>query len=183
MDPIATRIEAVGRTIAGLSLLAVVIWAAIEAIVAEPAIAGSIIAAVATAAGGIAAVAYQQSRAERARVVENHRKRMEPVYEEFIEKAAERFGSDDQPMTPEDVAFFTRFRRKELLLRSAPEVIKAYNAWVDVEPSPANPTAPALAYETLLRAIRCDLGHRDSKLRKEDLLRLFSDIRTFQEPS
>jgi hypothetical protein len=176
MIPGAESLRRIGGALLGTALAALFTWIIIKAVNAEPAVAGSIIASIATAAGAVGAVAYQQSRVEREKIRERHRERMEPIYEEFVDRAAARFAAGDRPMSTDEVSFFAEFNRKNLLLRADPAVIQAFNAWVATAPSEANPNGPALAYERLLAAIREDLGHSDCGLRQKDLLRLFSDI-------
>lgn len=167
--------------VAGLIAVAIVLWSIVEAVRAEPAIAGSIIGSLAAAAAAVLAVVFQQAQADRARLREIHRKRMEPLYEQFIDLAAKRFA--DAASSSETNEFFQELRRKQLLLGANLEVIQAFNAWNRTQPTDTEPLAPALAYETLLHAIRTDLGHDDSQATRGDLLRLFSDFEDDQQHS
>jgi hypothetical protein len=164
-------VSAVGRVLAGLCLLGVVVWAAVESVSADPAVGGSIVVAVI----GAIAVVFERSRVEQERRREVQRQRMEPMYKEFVERAHDEFASQGQSGTPETRRFFTKFKGKELLLGADAKVIQALVVFEKTKPSDSEPLAPALAYEALLRSIRRDLGHSDSVLREGDLLRVFSD--------
>jgi hypothetical protein len=99
---------------------------------------------------------------------------MEPMYKEFVERAHKAFGSPGQS-SPEAKEFFTKFAGKELLLGADASVIKAFLAFKETRKTTGRPKAPQLAYDALLQSIRRDLGHRDLRLRRGDLLRLISD--------
>jgi hypothetical protein len=152
----------------------VALWAIVEAVSADPVVAGSIVGSLAAATGAVFAVVFQQARAERDRLKEVHRARMEPIYEQFVDLSSQRFA--DEPQAPDADRFFLDLKRKQLLLGADLKVIQAFNAWNRTSATEDEPLAPALAYEMLLRAIRADLGHSDPRPSRGDLLRLFSDF-------
>ena len=173
----ARLLQAIGWVlVVGLGGLA--LWAFIEAVQAEPAIVGSI----ATAALAAAGVVWQQRRVESERLAEARRKRMAPMYESllgFVMKGGHN-GPSGEP--PEDLATFMKdLKGRQLLLGASSEMIQAFNRWQAdtqaAEKSKDQVLGAVEAYEDLLRAIRKDLGHDDSKLPKWDLLRIFiSDL-------
>lgn len=150
----------------------VLIWAAVEAVSADPAVGGSIV----VAAAGVAGLVFERFRTERERRLEVQRERMEPMYKEFVERAHERFASQGQGSV-EAIGFFVKAKGREFLLGADAKVIKALIRFEKTESSDGEPLAPALAYEALLRSIRRDLGHDDSGLEQGDLLRLFTDYK------
>lgn len=78
-------------------------------------------------------------------------------------------------MTPEEATFFTELKAKLLVLGADATVVRAFVAFKRAERSEDKPHAAELAYEALLRSIRRDLGHRDKRLPKGELLRVFTD--------
>lgn len=168
------------QTLLGLVMLTATIgligWAFVEAVQAQPAVVGS----VATAALAVAGVVWQQRKSEKARLREAHRDRMTPIYEELlsiVRRAAENGSSGP---SEEMVEFIKDFKSRQLLLGAPSEMITAFNAWeatATKAKEQKDDVSMVLAWEQLLRAIRRDLGHDDSKLPPRELLRVFmSDI-------
>jgi hypothetical protein len=100
---------------------------------------------------------------------------MEPAYKDFVWRAYRRFESKGAPMSPEDATFFTELKAKLLVLGADAAVVRAFVAFDRAERSEVEPDAVELAYEALLRSIRRDIGHRDKRLPKGELLRVFTD--------
>lgn len=106
---------------------------------------------------------------------EAHRAKLEPLYAELIDRYR---GLKDQS---DAEGFFTEFVTP-LLMSGSDDVIKA---WVDFQRAwaRAHPAGQAdddtvdiqsmLAFETVLRAIRKELGHSNSDLAPGDLLRVY----------
>lgn len=161
---------------AGLAIIVAVTgllaWAFIEAVKAEPAVVGSIGVAVV----GVLGVVWQQRQSERARLREAHRDRMTPVYYELL-GAFKRFSTEDGAATdPEIEELFLDLKSRQLLLGASSEMLRAFNTWQKTAnelQERDDPIAAVAAWESLLLAIRRDLGHQDSDLPQGELLRLF----------
>jgi hypothetical protein len=157
-----------------IAIVGLVAWAFIEAVQAEPAVVG----AVATAVLGVAGVVWQQRQSEKARLREAHRDRMTPVYHELLKRVWQQAGPKTQ-QPAEDVAEFMRdLKSRQLMLGAPSAMIRAFNRWereAKAAQEKGDNIALVFAWEELLRAIRCDLGHDDSGLPRGELLRVFMD--------
>jgi type II secretory pathway pseudopilin PulG len=147
------------------------------AAVAGAALSGNVTAAaaLATALVSVFAVLLQQEHQKRLDLQQAHREQMIPFYEGFIDKVgsyAEKIAEGEPPN--ESLTAFMGEMHTKLLLRAPTTIIDAWvvNTRVPVPDDPTDPTA-VLAYERLLRAMRADLGHDDSKMPEGDLLRIF----------
>ena len=152
---------------------ALMIWAFIEAVRAEPAVVGSVGVAVI----GVAGVVWQQRQAEQARLREAHRDRMSSVYDELLKVIWSKVGgTQTEEIDPEVEAFFRDLKARQLTLGASSAMVQAFNKWTDLTKAAAEAgdnKAAIAAWEFLLRAIRSDLGHNDSDLPPGELLRLF----------
>jgi hypothetical protein len=168
------RLQAVFGYFLCLLLLALAIWGFVEAIQADPAVVGSIGVAVI----GVFGVVWQQHRSEQARLREANRDRMTPIYYELLGTIFQKIGSGEEggDPDPETEAFFRDLKARQLMLGASSEMVVAFNSWQRTTAElheKGDDTGAVLAWELLLRAIRKDLGHRDSDLRAGELLRLF----------
>lgn len=154
------------------AVIALIAWGFIEAVQAEPAVAGTVGAALIPLGGAV----WQQRKGETARVREAHRDRMSPVYYDLLGVMIEKFaGTGDSATDPEVEKFFRDLKARQLTLGASSEMIQAFNGWVrftNEAHEEGNDDAAVLAWEVLLRAIRSDLGHNDSDLPAHELLRL-----------
>jgi hypothetical protein len=105
-----------------------------------------------------------------------YRDKKTEIYDEFLKEFFGLFfsGGDkpDSPREKELVAFLREFTRK-LLLWSGPDVIEAFVAWKD-HLTKGKPDAKTISLlEGFLLAIRKDLRHSNSGLRKGFFARLF----------
>ncbi|HET9678414.1 MAG TPA: hypothetical protein VFP21_13025 [Solirubrobacterales bacterium] len=165
------------QQVVGLVLIAaaagLAIWAFVEAVRAEPAVVGSVGVAVI----GVAGVVWQQRQAEEARLREAHRDRMSPVYDELLKVIWSKVaGTQTEEIDPEVEAFFRDLKARQLTLGASSAMVQAFNRWTDLTKAAAEAgdnEAAVAAWEFLLRAIRSDLGHKDSELPPGELLRLF----------
>jgi hypothetical protein len=166
------------QTVIGLVLIAatavLVLWAFVKAVQAEPAVAGSIGVAVIGALG----VVWQQSRSEQARLRDANRDRMTPIYYELLGTIFQKIGAaeEEDASDPETEAFFKDLKARQLMLGASSEMVIAFNAWQQTTAElheQGDDVGAVMAWENLLRAIRKDLGHRDSNLPRGELLRLF----------
>jgi hypothetical protein len=158
---------------ATVAVTALVIWAFVEAVRAEPAVVGSVGVAVI----GVAGVVWQQRQTERARLREAHRDRMSPVYDELLKVIWGKVSSmQTEEIDPEVEAFFRDLKARQLTLGASSAMVQAFNQWTEATKAAAEAgdnQAAVAAWELLLRAIRRDLGHKDSDLPPGELLRLF----------
>jgi hypothetical protein len=159
---------------APIAALGLAVWGFIEAVQASPAVAGS----VATALVGVVGVLVQQRKTEQTRLREVHRERMTPTYDrllELVSHLADQKGVDADTVV---LPFMKDLKRRQLLLGAPAEMLLAFNKWERESAAAAqlkDTLAMALAWEGLLRAIRRDLGHRDTQLPNGELLAVFLD--------
>jgi hypothetical protein len=155
------------------ALTGLAVWAFIEAVQAEPAVVGSVGVAVI----GVAGVVWQQRQTEQARLREAHRDRMSPVYDELLKVIWSKVGgTQTEEIDPEVEAFFRDLKARQLTLGASSAMVQAFNQWTELTKAAAEAgdnKAAIAAWEFLLRAIRSDLGHKDSDLPPGELLRLF----------
>jgi hypothetical protein len=152
---------------AGVLLVIAVItlmgWAILRGIDKQPSVVGSLF----TAAAAIAAVVLGQFWSKRLELRQLHRDQMAPVYQELVDRMR------GEPGTGGDQ--FWKDLQRSLLLYCPAEVLTAYLQYqVDFNPdAPTEDPTNLLGWETVLRAIRKDLGHSDGSLRQYDLLRVW----------
>jgi hypothetical protein len=168
------RIQVLIRLILCVGIGGLLMWAFVEAVQAEPAVAGSIGVAVI----GVLGVVWQQSQSEQARLREANRDRMTPIYYELLGTIFQKVGSDDDGShpDPETEAFFRDLKARQLMLGASSEMVVAFNSWQATTAElheKGDDAGAVMAWEMLLRAIRKDLGHQDSDLPGGELLRLF----------
>jgi hypothetical protein len=170
----SSRLATAVGVVVVLGAVGLVAWGFIEAVNAEPAVAGSI----ATALLGVAGVLLQQHRIEQARLREIHRDRMTPIYDRLLAHFSSLADQEGANPTDEMSDFFKDLKRRQLLLGAPAKTLLAFTQW---ERDTGKATAEkdevgmALAWEALLRAIRRDLGHDDSALPRGELLAVFLD--------
>jgi hypothetical protein len=167
------------RFLALIGLIAIIaaaglfVWAFVEAVRAEPAVVGSVGVAVI----GVAGVVLQQRQAEQARLRGAHRDRMSPVYDELLKVIWSKVsGMQAEELDPEVEAFFRDLKARQLTLGASSAMVQAFNQWTEITKTAAeadDSKAAVATWELLLRAIRSDLGHKDSDLPPGELLRLF----------
>lgn len=101
---------------------------------------------------------------------------MGPVYYELLGVMIEKFaGGGSDPLDPEAEKFFRDLRARQLTLGASSQMIQAFNNWAQFTKEAGkegNSAAVLLGWEMLIRAIREDLGHKDSDLPPHELLRL-----------
>jgi hypothetical protein len=156
-----------------LGLIGLAGWGFVEAVQAEPAVVGSIGVAVAGALG----VVWQQRQAEKARLREARRDRIRPIYYDLLGVMFKKLSSSGVGGSdPEVEEFFKDLKARQLTLGASSEMVQAFNQWTQATAQAkeeGNDLKAVLAWEVLLRAIREDLGHEDSTLPPQELLRLF----------
>ncbi len=150
-----------------LGIVALVIWALVKGVEKDPAVVGTI----STAVAGIVIVVYQRSREKRQELERSHRGQMTPFYKQIVETVKDFKVFADKP-EGEQEAFF-RDLSTTFILNGPTPVIKAWNVWQLAVAVDSGPLASLVAFEKVLLAIREDLGHDNSALKRGDLLRLF----------
>ena len=105
-----------------------------------------------------------------------YRERKTEIYDEFLQKFFETFGSKaDAQATPESdnlVPFLREFMRK-LILWSGPEVIEAFVKWNDHLAKGVPDADSIFLTESFLLSIRKDLRHSNRGIRKGFFAKLF----------
>jgi hypothetical protein len=176
---VGARIQALFGVVVLIAIGGLFAWGFIEAVQADAAVVG----AVATAALGLAGVAWQQHQSEKARVREAHRDRMTPVYHELLRRVWQQAGQESQEPSEEVAEFMRDLKARQLILGAPKEMIQAFNRWereAKAAQERGDNVAVVFAWEALLRAMRRNLGHNDSGLPQGELLRVFmTDLDTF----
>jgi hypothetical protein len=158
--------------IAVLALAVGAVWLIVRGIEESPGLVGTFV----TAGSAVVAVSLPRVYEQRRERQQQHRERMAPMYEELITRMRE-FPSEE----PENKAReFWVGLHVNLITWAPASVIKAWIAWSrsPTFKDPDNPTSEELrvqflATERVLRAIRAELGLKDSALGVGDLQRLY----------
>jgi len=170
----------------GIAILAALIWglyflatnvskwfSTLENVVAISIVTASV-AAIASTAGIIISKNYEHKREIR----KEHNNKKIPVYEELISfmskvQFAEKIG-EKAPTKQETIKFFAKFIPKFIIWASE-DVIKSYTQFRGIaNKNEQNPGVDTLfKYEEILQSIRKDLGHKDNKIKRGDILALF----------
>jgi hypothetical protein len=131
----------------------------------------SVIGALVTASGAVAAVVAGRAYETRKTVEQARRERIAPVYERLMEMLYSI--ARGQTTGPELQAFYDELS-KTLLVWGPPPVIKAFNTWrVEINEHGDKPREMANSLERLLYALRDDIGVSSSELERGDLARVW----------
>lgn len=144
--------------------------------VAKAVIAGAVAIVIA-----IITQAFAKWYEQRVSILKEHRDKKIPIYEELISfffsiLSAEKLGKKP-PSEKEIIDFLNKFTQK-LIVWGSDEVIAKYksfrNASIEAATNPQENmgVASLLKFETLLLAIRKDLGHKNNGLKRGDVLAL-----------
>jgi len=102
---------------------------------------------------------------------------MTPVYYDLLGVIWKQVGeSQEGKIDSETEEFFRDLKARQLMLGASSTMVQAFNQWTDLATAAAEAgdnKAVLVSWEFLLRAIRSDLGHKDSDLPPGELLRLF----------
>lgn len=141
------------------------VWLIVRGIDTDPGLVG----ALATAASAVIAVVVGRHLDRKQELQQKRRELLEPFYKSLVE----RIRNAEQHQPEDMVEFFKQFS-VQLILSAPSDLIKA---WIELSRHewPADGVDPEgfLLYEQVLREIRKDLGHNDSKLGPGDLQRLY----------
>jgi len=142
-------------------------------------IAVAIITAAATVLVSILSIVLGKVYESRLLIQKEHREKKIPVYEELIKfmfRILMGSKTGDPPAETEMVQFMSGFTQR-IMVWGSDEVLAAWVKWrrllINEAAMKANPMQSMFLYEELIRAIRRDLGHRNSALAKGDILALF----------
>jgi hypothetical protein len=160
------RVRSALGVIAAIGLIAFLGWIAVKAVDKDPAVFGSVIAA----AGAVMLAVFQRRWEKKQELERLHRDEMAPIYEDFIDRLKDLEKIKDEAEIEE---LFKNLTTK-LLVHGSSSVIKAWIAWRQSGPQ-KNPEdlSMIVSYESLLRAIRVDLGHDDASLKTGELLQVY----------
>jgi hypothetical protein len=165
--------------LAAAALIGLLIWGFARALNDNP---GVVVPIVTASAAVVTAVvsSYLQHRRD---IQREHREAMANVYEELVRRIRETAEDVENP-SEDAIAFMGTFNDR-LVLRASSDVIRAWVRGKSIVPKGPDDTAPVLAYEQVLRAIRRDLGHKDdASLGQGDILRVFvEDIDDYLGPT
>jgi len=158
----------VGSVLAGIVALAIILIALgglVYGVIEDPAVVGPL-----TAAAVVIGLAVYQRRWEKSQELERlHREQMSPTYTELAEtvKSIDEFAAKP----PEQQQAFFKNVSTALLLHAPSPVVRTWVRWMRSlgEPLPTS----LRAQESLLRAIREDLGLKSEGLLPGDLIRLY----------
>ena len=139
--------------------------------------------AVAIVAGGVTAIvsvgsiAVSKAYETRSSVQADLRSKKTPIYEEIVETLygvmfAKMLGKEE-PTEGELLGFFAK-TTEQLTIWGSDDLVKAFAEFkLKSAKHEENPTAAVFEFETLLLAIRKDLGHKNKGLERGSLLQLF----------
>ncbi|HEX4805453.1 MAG TPA: hypothetical protein VFU94_06100 [Conexibacter sp.] len=148
-----------------VALAGVLGYAIIRGVTADPAVVGSFL----TAAIAFVAVEFGRQREKRLQLLQSHRERMAPIYEDLLKMMVRGARAGSRP----DERFMREFQRKLLLYGATPVIA----AWLIVmrafEARGEADAGTLLQWEGVLFAIRADLGHDNGALKPGDLLRIY----------
>lgn len=158
------------------------VWLVIRLITSvSPQVAASLITASIAALVATVSLFYSRLLDRRKDIEQEHRKQKIPAYEKFMEfwfKAlfASKLGLE--PVDEHSVAEFARDFSQQMIIWGADDVVTGYVAFKNAfTNSPglttANGAAALFLFEEFLFALRRDIGHKNKKLKRGDLLSLF----------
>lgn len=139
----------------------------------EPAIAAAMIGALGTILAGTLGVIWNQRSLQKRQIAEAHRPSKTSAYESFINDIIIRILRETKSgeLKPEEYQeLFYKFMG-DIVVWSSPQFIKAYE---EFRSAGQRGDERSLVYlDDVLQAIRKDLGHRDWRLQRGDLIKLF----------
>lgn len=139
----------------------------------------NVLAGIITAISAIIAIILQKNREQRINIQIEHRNRVAPIYEKFIDDIFNNFFYADklgrQRLTNQEMIEVMAEFTQKILIWGSNDVINAYNNFRESgNVAPGKPSHAILFHvEDLLLAIRKDLGHPTKGFKKGQLLRLF----------
>jgi hypothetical protein len=159
-------------------------WGAWKVItIPSPQVAATIVAGVVTVLVSVFSVLWSK-RVERQREIEQEQRQQKiPVYEEFIAflfriLLADKLG--EQKVTEQEMMKFVSGFAQKIMIWGSDDVLHRYAVFRRM--GSATGLETVVAVESLLFAIRADVGHRNKNLKTGDLLSIFvNDIESFLE--
>jgi hypothetical protein len=136
----------------------------------------AIVTAGATIVVAVIALVFGKMWEQKVRLREELRQRKQPVYETQVHLLfSVLFASREGATTSTEQDIFKAFREftEKLLIWGGPEVIKKWSAFRLHPWGSGTPEEGFLKFETFVRAMRAELGNKNSGLAHGDLLHLF----------
>jgi hypothetical protein len=156
-----------------LGAVAGFVWVVVEGVRADPALVGALATTGITVVSGIT-VAGWQARVQRREAAERlQRETITPYYDKLIRMVSSRALIADDGDPSEDAVGEMGEIQHHMLMWSGSGTINAWTEAMRVTEAEPSGTELMLAYSRVLRAIRAELGHDDSKLDARNLLRIF----------
>jgi len=175
-QPISAKVFQAGGLILGLAILAAIgflvyylISSLLHLATVNPTLATAFVTGAITIVASISAVVVGRYFERRKEVEQAFRERRLQAYERFISKFAEITG--ETPLPPDDLVRFLRQLNKEILLWAGPHLLKAYSMFLSAA-SDGGAGKTFFMLEDFYRAMREDLGHSNTGLKRGDILRL-----------
>jgi hypothetical protein len=168
------RLQGFVYFIAGLAVIAAVVFVLVYAVIKDPAVIGSFV----TAAGAVGVVVWDRRRQRDQEFTQAHREQMRSVYMNMFKNM-----STTQP----NVESLRQFQRT-FILQGPTAMIRAWLIFVRAYPgdnaTEEQSAAWLLMWGAVLLAIRTDLGYDNTGLTGGDLLRLYvTDADVYLIPS
>lgn len=142
----------------------------------EKELAAAIVAASGTILASVAAIIISQSRAKRREIEEAQRPNKIAAYKKFMEMLIEVLKKGKQKkdflkdgVFPPDLEELFLFLQSDMIVWASPRVINAYEKFR----SNASDVNILLYLDDILREIRKDLGHKNTGLKRGDLIKLY----------
>ncbi|MCS6096805.1 hypothetical protein ACRN9J_02810 [Shewanella baltica] len=181
------KIVKVLQAIFGLIIIGLLTWGGYKLLLAvallfksvDPTLGAGMLAASATVLVSVVSVLFSKKQEHKVDIENQLRVKKIPIYENIIEfifliTFAEKLGKA-QPTEQEMIAFFADTTR-DLVIWGSKDIVKAFGDFKDKLGTLAvcGDTAGMLAtVEDFLFAIRKDLGHKHTKIKRGDILRLY----------
>jgi hypothetical protein len=149
------------------------VWIVVEGVRADPGLVGALATTGITVVSGIA-IAGWQARVQRREAAERlQRETISPFYDKLIRMVSSRaLVAEDGDPSEEMVGEMSEIQH-HMLMWSGSGTINAWTEAMRVTEAEPSGAELMLTYSRVLRAIREELGHDDSKLDARNLLRIF----------
>lgn len=151
----------------------------------NPTVGAGIIAATATVIVSVFSVLVAKHLEQKATLLKEHRERKTPVYEEMV-KLIFRFAFSEkmglQPLTSQEVVTKMTWLTENIIVWGSDDLLLAWNRFKTFSEGAASNQSFDILFEveTLLMAIRKDLGHGNKGIAKGKILGLFvNDIQQY----
>lgn len=156
----------------------IVSFSIVKITLASPNVFASIIGAIATISGAIAAVIITQYQTKKREIEEAHREKKVEIYKKFLEAiqgviARENKNITIKGLSEQELVDYLFCHKTEILLWGSPKVIKAQLQFEATTRSHGDTLLLLTAMDNIYRAIREDIGLSNKGLNKFDLIKLY----------